>query len=308
MPRELEGKVAVVTGASKGGIGTALAERFAAEGAKVAVAARTRKGLEEAVALVEDAGSTGALYIVDLSQPDGGRATLIDEVERDLGPVDILVNNSALGGFKPFEDWTMEQLQKVQEVNNWSPWMLTQRVLPAMRERGSGAVLNVSSQSAEVPLGPPFSHAAPARAGSVYGSTKAMLNRWTVSLAVETLGQGIQVNALSPQKAAATASLAGNAWFPDVYFEPLDTMAEAAMALVAGDADVLTGQITYSLDLLAQLRRPVYNLRGTELVDGWQPEDIPAIRDAQEAVRLQTEADAKAKDVAEARARVQASS
>ncbi len=134
-----------------------------------------------------------------------------------------------------------------------------------------------------------------------------MLNRWTVSLAVETLGQGIQVNALSPQKAAATASLAGNAWFPDVYFEPLDTMAEAAMALVAGDADVLTGQITYSLDLLAQLRRPVYNLRGTELVDGWQPEDIPAIRDAQEAVRLQTEADAKAKDVAEARERVQAS-
>ena len=163
MPRELEGKVAVVTGASKGGIGTALAERFAAEGAKVAVATRTRKGLEEAVALVEDAGSTGALYIVDLSRPDGGRATLIDEVERDLGPVDILVNNSALGGFKPFDDWTMEQLQKVQEVNNWSPWMLTQRVLPGMRERGSGAVLNVSSQSAEVPLGPPFSHAAPAR-------------------------------------------------------------------------------------------------------------------------------------------------
>ena len=80
------------------------------------------------------------------------------------------------------------------------------------------------------------------------------------------------------------------------------------MALVAGDADVLTGQITYSLDLLAQLRRPVYNLRGIELVEGWQPEDIPAIRDAQEAVRLQTEADAKAKDVADARERVQKSS
>ena len=67
----------------------------------------------------------------------------------------------------------------------------------------------------------------------MYGSTKAMLNRWTVSLAVETHGQGIQVNALSPQKAAATATLAGNAWFPDVYFEPLDTMAEAATKIVA---------------------------------------------------------------------------
>src|SRR5262245_65027083 len=112
MGRDLEGKVAVVTGASKGGIGTGIAQRFGAEGAKVAVAARTRAGFEEALALVEDAGSTGGVYVVDLSRPDGGRDTLIADVEGDLGPVDILVNNSALGGYKPFEDWTLTQLQK----------------------------------------------------------------------------------------------------------------------------------------------------------------------------------------------------
>ena len=152
----LDGKVAVVTGASKGGIGTGIAERFAAEGAKVAVAARTRAGLEEALALVEAAGSSGGVYVVDLSRPDGGRETLIADVERDLGPVDVMVNNSALGGYKPFEEWTLAQLQKVQEVNNWSAWLLAQHVLPGMRERGRGAILNISSRSAEIPPGPPF--------------------------------------------------------------------------------------------------------------------------------------------------------
>ena len=157
----LDGKVAVVTGASKGGIGTGIAERFAAEGAKVAVAARTRAGLEEALALVEAAGSSGGVYVVDLSRPDGGRETLIAEVERDLGPVDVMVNNSALGGYKPFEEWTLAQLQKVQEVNNWSAWLFAQHVLPGMRERGHGAILNISSRSAEIPPGPPFPHTAP---------------------------------------------------------------------------------------------------------------------------------------------------
>jgi NAD(P)-dependent dehydrogenase (short-subunit alcohol dehydrogenase family) len=295
MGRELDGMVAVVTGASKGGIGTGIAERFAAEGAKVAVAARTRSGLEEALALVVAAGSTGGVYVVDLSRPDGGRDTLIADVERDLGPVDIMVNNSALGGYKPFEDWTLEQLQKVQEVNNWSAWLLAQRVLPGIRERGKGAILNISSRSAEVPSGPPFPHTAPARAGSAYGSTKAMLDRWTASLAVETHGQGIQVNALSPQRAAATATLVGNEWFPQIYFEPLDTMAEAALALVAGDPDTLTGRIALSLDLLAELDRPVYDLRGANLVDGWQPADLPAIVAAQDAENVKRDAEAEAK-------------
>src|SRR5436190_317594 len=298
MARDLEGKVAIVTGASKGGIGTGIAERFAAEGAKVALAARTRSGLEDALALVEDAGSTGRVYVVDLSRSDGGRETLVAEVERDLGPVDVLVNNSALGGFKPFEEWNLTQLQKVQEVNNWSPWLLAQHVLSGMRERGRGAILNISSATAELPIGPPFPWTAPARAGSAYGSTKAMLNRWTVSLAAETHGQGIQVNALSPQRAAMTASLAGNAWFPDVYFEPQDTMAEAALALVAGGPATLTGCIAYSLALLAELDRPVYDLRGKQLLDGWQPPDLPAIIAAQDAEAAKRDAEAEAKAAA----------
>ena len=122
-----------------------------------------------------------------------------------------------------------------------------------------------------------------------------MLDRWTVSLAVETHGQGIQVNALSPQRAAATATLVGNEWFPQIYFEPLDTMAEAALALVAGDPDTLTGRVALSLDLLAELDRPVYDLRGANLVDGWQPADLPAIIAAQDAEGVKRDYEAQAK-------------
>ena len=72
-------------------------------------------------------------------------------------------------------------------------------------------------------------------------------------------------------------------WINETMFEPLDTMAEAALALCTGDPSVLTGRIAFSLQLLAELQRPVHDLLGEELVDGWQPGDLPAIIDRQEA-------------------------
>jgi len=289
MAGECAGRVALVTGASQGGIGTAIAQRLAAEGARVAVAARTREGLEEALAAIEAAGSSGAVFTVDLADPEGGRETLVARVEDALGPVDVLVNNAAAGGYKPFEEWTLDALRRMQEVNVWAPWLLAQHVLPGMRARGRGAILNISSASAELPAGPPFGTSAPARRGSAYGGTKAMLNRWTVSLAVETHGQGIAVNALSPQAAARTRALATSSWFPEVYMEPLDTMAEAALALCTGDPSTLTGRIAYSLELLAELGRPVRDVTGTALLDGWQPADLPGRIAAQRAERARAD-------------------
>jgi NAD(P)-dependent dehydrogenase (short-subunit alcohol dehydrogenase family) len=290
MARVCDGLVALVTGASKGGIGTAIAQRLAAEGARVAVASRTLAGLEEALGLIEAAGSSGAVFAVDLAEPEGGRDTLVARTEAALGPVDVLVNNAAVGGYRPFEDWDLESLQRMQEINVWAPWILAQDALAGMRERGRGVILNISSASAKLPEGPPFGVSAPARKGAAYGGTKAMLNRWTVSLAVETHGQGIAVNTLSPQGAAATPALVGNSWFPEVYMEPLDTMAEAALALCTGDPAVMTGRITYSLELLAELDRPVYDVTGRELLDGWQPADLPAKIEAQRAERARADA------------------
>jgi NAD(P)-dependent dehydrogenase (short-subunit alcohol dehydrogenase family) len=270
-----EGRVALVTGASQGGTGTAIAVRLAAEGARVAVTARSRDGLDATVNRIHALGGPGAVaFPADLSRPDGGRDDLVDAVERRLGPIDILVNNAAMGGYKPFEDWTDRELAMITNVNVWSPWTLMRAAVPGMRSRGEGWVLNLTSFAAELPPGPPFPTNKPATAGSAYGSTKAALNRLTRSVAAETAGDGIAVNALTPQAAIATPQLVAAGWVDQAYMEPLETIAEAALALCTG---AVTGRIAYSLQLLVELDRPVRELDGTALVPGWQPADLPAV-------------------------------
>jgi NAD(P)-dependent dehydrogenase (short-subunit alcohol dehydrogenase family) len=186
------------------------------------------------------------------------------------------VNNAAAGGFRPFMEWTDEQMANVLELNFWSGWHLIRRTLPGMRERGRGWILNVSSQTANRPSGPPFPPTQPAKFGTIYGGSKAFLDRWTASLGVETFGEGIAVNTIAPEAAAATEVLVEFSDLPDYLYEPLETMAEGALALCSADPATLTGQITTSLQLLVDLQRPVYDLAGRELVAGWQPADLPA--------------------------------
>ena len=163
------------------------------------------------------------------------------------------------------------------QVNVWAPWELMKAVLPGMRERRRGSIVNLTSFAAELPPGPPFPDTPPAKAGSAYGMSKAALNRMTVAAASETEGQGVAVNALTPQAAIATRALVASGWVAEHWLEPLETMAEAALALCTGDAATLTGRIAYSLQLLLELRRPVRDLEGRALVEGWQPDDLPAV-------------------------------
>jgi NAD(P)-dependent dehydrogenase (short-subunit alcohol dehydrogenase family) len=277
------GKVALVTGASQGGTGTAIAVRLAAEGARVAITARSVDGLEATRARIEALGGECLVLPADLSDPAGGRRDLVPQVEDAFGPVDILVNNAAMGGYRPFEQVRPEQLERSLQVNLWAPWELTCAVIGGMRERGSGAIVNLTTFAAELPPGPPFPVNKPAKEGFVYGAPKAALNRMTVTVASECEGQGISVNGLTPQAAIATPALVQGAWFDPLMFEPLETMAEAALALVTGDPNVLTGRIAYSLQLLVELGRPVRDLHGEALVEGWQPEDLPAVIARQEA-------------------------
>ena len=270
------GRVALVTGASRGGTGTAIAVRLASEGADVAITARTLAGLEECRDALTARGRRCLVLPADMGVPEE-RSTLVPRTEAILGPVDILVNSAAIGGYRPFEVWTATELERMMQVNLWGPWQLMTRVIGPMRERARGAIVNLTSFAGEYPPGPPFPANKPAQSGSAYGATKAALNRLTVSVAAECEGQGISVNALTPQAAISTPALANSgAWIDQVMFEPLETMAEAALALITGDPATLTGRIAFSLQLLLELQRPVHDLHGRALVDGWQPTDLRA--------------------------------
>ena len=276
MGNAAEGRVALVTGASQGGTGTVAAIRLAAEGAKVAITARSVDGLERTRAEIETLGGTALVLPCDLAARDGGRDTLVARTEAALGPVDILVNNAAAGGYRPLEDWAQDDLDRIMELNLYAPWLLMRQVLPGMRERGRGWIVNLTSFAGELPPGPPYPTNRPAKTGSAYGASKAALNRLTVAAASETEGQGIAVNALTPQAAIAVPSLVAGGWIDETYFEPLDTMAQAVLALATCDPARLHGRIAYSLQLLHELGEPVLDTHGEHLVDEWQPADLPA--------------------------------
>jgi NAD(P)-dependent dehydrogenase (short-subunit alcohol dehydrogenase family) len=280
MSGSCDGRVALVTGASRG-IGKAIAVRLGAEGASVAICSLPKPGhgdlgtLEGTAEAVRATGARVLALPFDLSRRELDRAELVDQVERELGPVDILVNNAAAGSFRPFLDWTDAQMTTVLELNFWAPWHLIRRVLPAMRARRSGWILNISSQTAVEPVGPPFAATHPTTQGTMYGGSKAFMNRWTKSLAAEVYEDDVAVNALAPHAAAATEVLVEYSNLPAYLYEPLETMAEAALALCSGDARTLTGKVVTSLELLVGLDRPVYDLHGRELVAEWQPASLP---------------------------------
>src|SRR5437016_6294360 len=120
------------------GIGRAIAVRLAAEGAAVAICSRPSPGvaqlgtLEQARDEIAALGGDVIAIPYDMGDRSLDRAALVDEVEQELGPIDILVNNAAGGGFRPFMEWTDEQIANVLELNFWSCWHLVRRVLPGM--------------------------------------------------------------------------------------------------------------------------------------------------------------------------------
>ncbi len=112
----------------------------------------------------------------------------------------------------------------------------------------------------------------------LYGSTKAMLDRFTTGAAMELYDDGIAVNTLAPEGAVATENAKTVAGVREDWSEPMETMAEAALALCSGDPRELTGKIASSLSLLVALQRPVHTLDGGALVPGWQPDEIDPAR------------------------------
>ena len=257
--RVLDGRVAIVTGASRG-IGAEIARRFAAEGAAVVVAARTtERGMSplpgtigETAAQIREAGGTAVAIAANLAQP-GDRERLVAQAARQLGPPDILVSNAAVTYYARVEDFAPRRNALMFEVQVQAPFHLARLVLPGMREKGAGWILNISSGAARHPGIPPGPRAA--RGVTVYGMCKAALERFSTGLAAELYPDNIAVNALSPSRVVPTPGTIFHrlTTADDPAAEPPAVMAEAALMLCHRDPRTLTGRITYSRDLLAEL-------------------------------------------------------
>jgi len=247
---ELKEQVAVITGASRG-IGEAIAKRFAMEGAKVVVSARTVESgdhflpgtIKQCVDEINDAGGEALAVRCDLSQRED-RRNLINEVELKFGPVDILVNNAAVTWFMPVIDFPEKRYRTMMDVQVFAPFELTQMILPGMLERGEGWILNVSSHAAIHPL----AKTSGGRGGTVYGMCKAAMERFTTGLAQEVYGGGVGVNVISPGL-VATPGVVHHKLINDANRDrvtPVEHMAEACLRLCHGDAQEITGRIDYA--------------------------------------------------------------
>lgn len=257
----LEGRVALVTGASRG-IGAAIAHRFATEGARVIVTARTLDPstpspypgtLADTVARIHAQGGTAFPIQADLARADD-RARLVDQAREAFGRIDILVNNAAASWARPFADFPAKPYGIMFEVHVRSAFELAQAVAPQMAEAGEGWILNMTSGAARPPTGPPYPAADPSSSVLVYTMCKAALERFTQGLAAELYSQHIAVNALAPSGPVLTHGM-NHPPVPEGRedtVEPAEETALAAFFLCAGDPRSLTGRVTETSVVLEQ--------------------------------------------------------
>ena len=253
----LKGKVALVTGASRG-IGEAIAARLAMEGAKIVVSARTAQEgesrlpgtLSDTVERLKAAGAEAVLVKADLAQA-AERERLVEEAAAAFGPVDILINNAAITYFMPVQDFTEKRFKLMMEVQVYAPFHLAQLVMPGMREKGWGSIVNISSPAGIHPK-PPYRGG---RGGTVYGLCKAALERFTTGLASEVQEDGIAVNVVSPglvdTPGVAVHGLINEQSKDRV--QPIEFIAEAVYQLAKADPKTMTGRVDYAEPLLSEL-------------------------------------------------------
>ncbi len=245
--KRLMGKVAVVTGASKG-IGAAVAKQLAADGAQVVVNyATSREGADHVVKAITKAG--GEAIAVRASIP---KEAEIDELfaaaRKAYGKVDILVNNAGVYGFGPIEEVTVEEYRRQHETNVLGVLLTTKAALPYFPSEG-GSVVNVSSVVSS--LAPP--------AASVYASTKGAVDTITKALAKELAARKIRVNAVSPglvitegveaagivgsdfEKGAIAATPLGRAGRPEDIAPPVSFLASDEARWITGETLFVSG-------------------------------------------------------------------
>ena len=284
--RRLEGRVAIVTGASRG-IGEAVARHFAREGAVVAVVARTEQVFDErlpgtihdTVAAIEADGGRAVAIRADLADEDDVDR-LVDDARAALGPIDLLVNNAALTvpGRPPAKDdaprassassaskdsrpprrttttrpgsflgFPLKGYRLHFQIGLFASYRLMQLVLPDMIELGRGGIVNISSLAAFVPGPGPYEQPGGPTVPA-YGGNKAAMHHLTQAVAFEMAPHGIAVNALLPSEPVLTPG--NRIAYEGDDFASVDDFAEATLRVALADPNVMTGQILWSEDVL----------------------------------------------------------
>jgi short-subunit dehydrogenase len=212
----LDGRRALVTGAT-GGIGKAIARALAGEGASLVLTGRQADVLE---ALAQETG--GRAVVSDLSQPDAA-----ERLAADAGDVDVLVGNAAVPGSWPFQDYTVEEIDRALTVNLRAPILLAHALLPAMIARGAGHVVFVSSLSGK----------AASPGSSIYSATKFGLRGFTLGLREDLADTGVGASLVFPGFISGEGMFAksGAKLPPFVGMRPPEAVARAVVAAIKRD-------------------------------------------------------------------------
>ncbi|AMO61432.1 SDR family NAD(P)-dependent oxidoreductase [Mycolicibacterium phlei] len=282
MTKLLSGRTALVTGSSRG-IGRAIAQRLAAEGATVAVTARSyepspsvRAGqttalpgtIGETIELIEAAGGTAFGIAADLEDPEQ-RAGLIDQVVQRTGRLDILVNNAGYADYSMIENMSMDTFDRTVEHYLRTPFVLTQKAIPHMRALGQGWIVNIGSVTGVAPVRP-YREYNKTSGDVIYASCKAALHRFTQGVAAELLDENIAVNCVGPSTAIRTPG--ASQLIPDTFpTEPVEYLAETVLAMCHLPAAERTGLVAFSLHYPWSQGLTVHSLDGSVVLPPLEP-------------------------------------
>jgi 3-oxoacyl-[acyl-carrier protein] reductase len=246
MEKMLAGKTAIITGGSKG-IGKAIAELFASEGASVVLTARGQQALDETVAGIKEAGHNAIGIAADINSTEDCKNVFATAI-KEFGQVDIVVNNAGFGDMSSIEETSDEHFLEVVNTNLVSTFRYCREAVQHFIPRGEGVIINVSSVNGERPI-----------CGVAYTATKGAVNTLTKNIALRFAGTGIRCNAISPgvtetpmAEAWSSGNLPGGSLMTEYGqhyanlalppTQPID-QAYAALYLASDKSRAVTGQV-----------------------------------------------------------------